>query len=665
MWSKERIHMKIIRNGRLVFVLIITLSCLFPLLMLATPIRGDLDAPVVPIINLSDDYRLINPRVFKSPDYLIGDLDGNGIDELVDVKIPITTWSNTTTLDILAFSFNGIDYDVLMNRSVVVPLSSINTRNMGDFYGSGRDNLVLVGTGINATGEYSFLAVVYDFLTEQLEIVEIGSGYNIMDVVCSNVIGSASAEIVVLGWNATRNASVLIVVDNNLSKSEYLMTEDLAPWTKIRAGNVDCTTPANELVLVRDDRFQQKLSFKFISLIDENLYSWSVVERSSYSVFVDFCLKATGTAGVPDDLVVLRWTRIPVMNITENIITSYEVSGSPVELDIQGVYLYNGTWFFKQALAGALESGIQGEKVYFVDPVTVGKYAVVIHGTNILGVFQFSSIYIDNFVNALRDTSIPFSPCDSSPTYIYRSVMRFNYDSYGLKHYQAAKELKDFILTNFPAGSVIDLYGHSYGGIVLRTYMSYFQASGRTIEYKFTMGTPNKGVYIDKNNYEFLQVLSGGEAVIAMSRFITKKPSPYTEIDQENDNIFNGYAEYSIGTSVSSSNWVSIYAGGWGYIFGTSCPEFNGGGGDNIVPTDRCPLGGASLEYLAGFWHDYTMDITTVRKYMATGYANDTCGGSNPYPDPEPGPEMIPVLAAVAIASLLIHKRKRKKGRDI
>ncbi|MHA1717358.1 MAG: hypothetical protein ACTSXP_17080, partial [Promethearchaeota archaeon] len=207
----------------------------------------------------------------------------------------------------------------------------------------------------------------------------------------------------------------------------------------------------------------------------------------------------------------------------------------------------------------------------------------------------------------------------------YDRLLNFGYDFYTTETLDIAEQLATFINRDTHEGDVIDIYGYSYGGIVARTFIKYFwnkrpnMTHNVNIEYVFTMGTPNRGIYVNIDSPEYLIDLPlVGDAFWAVIRPVEMtNPIPNT-----------GYIEYSsfirdvLGTYATHSHlidWTAIRGDkyeGVKYIYGWSAMSLNGPLSDGVVPTDRCLLDGMAKNILLHVDHGGTRDINTIMNIL-------------------------------------------------
>jgi pimeloyl-ACP methyl ester carboxylesterase len=231
-------------------------------------------------------------------------------------------------------------------------------------------------------------------------------------------------------------------------------------------------------------------------------------------------------------------------------------------------------------------------------PTRVGKYAIFVRGHFDTG----------NLVPTLRSSAI------------YTSVLDWGYNSYWVPLEAHSVDLAAYITANVPAGVWIDLYGFSYGGIVARYFVKHNWDSVRNpIEFVFTMGTPNQGIFIDVSDVTGLlflnpfeaEFIGAGFAGVAMVRPMAPIVPPliYRELPgviyPSIQAVFyrNLYSNAAwLGTAADHTDhirWYSISGYGFGgvYIIGNSMrlsSPNNGILGDGMVPTERCNLDGAT-----------------------------------------------------------------------
>ncbi|MHA1370941.1 MAG: esterase/lipase family protein, partial [Promethearchaeota archaeon] len=209
----------------------------------------------------------------------------------------------------------------------------------------------------------------------------------------------------------------------------------------------------------------------------------------------------------------------------------------------------------------------------------------------------------------------------------YDRLLNFGYDSNDTFIMDIAEQLATFIDRYTHEGDVIDIYGFSFGGIVARTFIKYYwndddyMSHDVNIEHVFTMGTPNRGIYVDLHSKEYLiDFYLVGEAVKAVIRPIGfLLPPNIIEVEKPS------FIRDSLGTSATHNDiiyWTAIRGnGGVGieydgvisfYYFGWSAIILNGVEGDNVVPTARCILNNATENVLLKVAHGETKDINTI-----------------------------------------------------
>ncbi|MHA1372039.1 MAG: esterase/lipase family protein [Promethearchaeota archaeon] len=209
----------------------------------------------------------------------------------------------------------------------------------------------------------------------------------------------------------------------------------------------------------------------------------------------------------------------------------------------------------------------------------------------------------------------------------YDKFLNFGYDSNDTWIRDIAKQLTTFIDRYTNEGDIIDIYGFSFGGIVARTFIKYYWNNKNytthdvNIEYVFTMGTPNRGIYVNMYSPEYyIDYQLVGEAVRAVIRPIAPLiPPDIIEFEKPS------FIKNSLGTSATHIDiiyWTAIRGdGGLGksiggvisfYYFGWSAIIFNGVKGDNVVPTARCILDNATENVLLDVDHGGTKDINTI-----------------------------------------------------
>ncbi len=108
--------------------------------------------------------------------------------------------------------------------------------------------------------------------------------------------------------------------------------------------------------------------------------------------------------------------------------------------------------------------------------VAGGRYAVVIHGIN--------SSAADQRIRSLTNAIEGFG--------LYDGVARFQYD-FTLGPEAPARQLANNLRTFLPGNARVDIYAHSFGGIVSRYYLQRVDVGNSPVQRLFTLGTPHEG----------------------------------------------------------------------------------------------------------------------------------------------------------------------------